>query len=263
MSGPGPGGMMGGVTVSPIMILLAPSVQKEVKLNEEQKTKVYSYAKTATQKQREMMQAVAFGGGNANPQMMMQAGMQIRHELDQGLAKILEPKQKERLDQIVLQAEGPLAVARPEIADKVGLNDEQQEYVQRIMMEMRRNLFMSVRQGAANGQFNPGQMKSLTAQLRAGAVQEVGKILDRKQKNTFNKMLGEPFDMKRLDSETASVDPNLDANAPAADPSKPAADTPQAKDASAADKEETTKESTPTPRKKGRTKSKTGSGANP
>ena len=61
-------GMGGGQGNSPIMILLAPSVQKELKLNDEQKSKVYTFAKTATQKNREMMQTMAFSGGNANPQ---------------------------------------------------------------------------------------------------------------------------------------------------------------------------------------------------
>jgi len=45
--------------------------------------------------------------------------MQIREQTDREIAQILEAKQKERFDQIVLQNEGPLAVARPEIAAKL------------------------------------------------------------------------------------------------------------------------------------------------
>src|SRR5262249_55119766 len=111
-------------------------------------------------------------------------------------------------------------------------------------------LIMTIRQGAATGQFNPSQIRTLTAQLRQQAGQEIGKVIDRKQKNTFNKMLGEPFDIDKLDSETASVDAALAAPA---DPSKPG-ETPRAKDApqtkeAPADKEETTKQPA---RKKGR-----------
>jgi hypothetical protein len=196
------------------------------------------------------MQTMAFAGG-ANPQMMMETGMRIRQETDQGIAKLLDPKQKERLDQIALRAEGPLAVARPEIAAKLGLNETQQEYIQGIVMQMRRELMMTIRQGAASGQFNPGQIRTLTAQLRQQAGQEIGKVIDRKQKTTFNKLLGEPFDIDKLDSETASADATLAAPA---DPSKPgetpqAKDAPQTKEAPAADKEETTKQPA---RKKGR-----------
>ena len=94
-------------------------------------------------------------GGNANPQAMMEAGKQLRQESDAGLAQILDAKQKERFDQIVLQNEGPLAVARPEIAAKLRLNESQKEYVQGVMMHMRNEFFMSVRQGADDGLVQP------------------------------------------------------------------------------------------------------------
>jgi hypothetical protein len=267
---PGAGGMPGGAPrgmfamggqSSPVMILLAPSVQKELKLTEEQKNKAYALAKTSGQKGRDLAQAMSFGGGNANPQAMMQATWKLRQENDQAIAGILNAKQKERLDQIVLQAEGPLAVARPEIAAKLRLNDNQNEYVQGIMMQMRRELFMAMRQGAAAGQFDPTQARAMATKLREGAVQEISKVIDRKQKAAFNKMLGEPFDVSKIESEAASADPT--ATSPA-DPAKPAG-TPEAKDAPAGvdgqEKETTTtKESDrPAPRKKGRPRP----GANP
>jgi hypothetical protein len=253
--GPGMGMGMGpgGGQSSPLMILLAPSVQKELKLSDEQKTKVYSFAKTANQKNREMMQTMAMGGGNANPQMMMEGWMKLRQETDQSIAGILDAKQKERLDQIALRAEGPLAVARPEIAQKVGLNDNQKQYVQEIMMQMRQELMMQIQQARAAGQFDPSQVRPLAAQLRTGAEQELGKVLDKKQKAAFNKMLGTPFDLKKLDAETAATDAAL--------PPAGAGDAPQTGDAPAAGK---AKDETPQPadtekpatsRKKARSKS--------
>ena len=130
----------------------------------------------------------------------------MRQETDAGIAQILDAKQKERFDQIVLQNEGPLAVARPEIAAKLRLNESQKEYVQGVMMQMRNELFMSMRQGVATGQFNPSQMRELTAQLRKEAVKEIGKVIDRKQQKTFNSMLGAPFDLAKLESEAASAE---------------------------------------------------------
>jgi hypothetical protein len=236
------------------MILLAPSVQKELKLTEEQKTKVYSFAKTASQRSRELMQAMAFGGGGANPQAVMEAGMQIRQETDREIGQILEAKQKERFDQIVLQNEGPLAVARPEIAAKLKLNENQQEYVRGVMIEMRRELMMTMRQGAATGQFSPSQMREVSAQLRKEAVKEISTIIDRKQQKTFNSMLGAPFDLSKLESETASAEA---AVAGTVDSSKPG-DAPQAKDAPASATEsgkDSGKDSTPPARKKGRPRS--------
>jgi hypothetical protein len=262
---PGPGGAapgmgmgMGGGQGGAIMVLLAPSVQKELKLSEKQKADVYNFAKTAGQKSRETMQAMAFSGNNGNPQAMMEALMQLRLETDQGLAKILEPKQKERLDQIVLQSEGPLSVARPEIAAKLRMNDEQQEYVQGVMMQMRRQLNVARFQGAANGQpISPAQVRSMTTQLRKEAVKEISKVIDRKQKAAFEKMLGEPFDITKLESETAAVDPT-GAPAQTGDAAAPGTTTATA---DTEKEKEIAKEAPSASRKKGRTKSK--SGANP
>jgi hypothetical protein len=237
------------------MILLAPSVQKELKLKDDQKTKVYSFAKTATQKNRELMQTMMFSG-NANPQAMMEASRQIRQETDQGISQILDPKQKERFDQIVLQNEGPLAVARPEIAAKVKLNETQQEYVQGVLFEMRRQLMMTLRENARAGQYNPTQARELSAELRKEAVKEISKVIDAKQKKTFNSMLGLPFDLSKLETEAAKAEASVGG---AGDSATPPGDAAQTKDAPAAGTE--TKDAASPARKKGRTR--TGSGTSP
>jgi len=247
------GGMMGmGGQNSPVMILLAPSIQKELKLSEEQKSKVYSLAKTSGQKGRDLAQSMSFGGGYANPQALMEAGRKLRQETDQSIAGILDDTQKERLDQITLQVEGPLAVARPEIAAKLRLNDNQNEYVQNVLMQMRRDLIMTMRQGAAAGQFDPSQARALATKLRKQAVQEISKVIDRKQKAAFNKMQGEPFDVSKIETESASSDPGPLPPTVSEQP----ADTPKAKDAPATNpdpEQETTKEPVrPAARKKGR-----------
>jgi hypothetical protein len=259
--GPPPGGMMGmGLGAgqsSPLMILLAPSVQKELKLSEEQKSKVYSFAKKATQRNRELMQTIAFGGGG-NPQAMMEASLQIRQEIDQGIAQILDLKQKERFEQIVLQSEGPLAVARPEIAAKLKMSETQQNYVRGVMIEMRRELMMTIRQGAAIGQFNASQVREFAAQLRKEAVKQISQVIDRKQQKTFNSMLGAPFDLSKLEAETASAEASVGGGG---DPSKPG-DGAQSKDAPAAGTQNGTdasKDASPATRKKGR--ARTGSGS--
>ena len=87
MRGPAPGGMMGMGPAEgqggPLMVLLAPSVQKELKLKEDQKAKIYAFTQKASQKNRDLRQTRMFGG-NANPQAMMEAGRQLRQETDAG-----------------------------------------------------------------------------------------------------------------------------------------------------------------------------------
>jgi hypothetical protein len=236
------------------MILLAPSVQKELKLNEEQKTKVYNFARTASQKHREMMQTLMFSG-NANPQIMMETYRQIRQEIDQGTAQILDPKQKERFDQIVLQHEGWLAVARPEIAAKLRLNEAQQEYAQSVMVEMRRQLMMSIRQSMATGQYNAAQVRELAAGLRKDAAAEISKAIDAKQKKTIKGMIGAPFDLTKLEAETATAEASVGGTA---DPTTRPGDPAQAKDAPAPGTE-TAKDAPSAARKKGGARPEPGS----
>ena len=267
--GMGMGMGLGGGQGGPLMILLAPSVQKELKLTADQKAKVYTFVQKANQKNRDMFQARMFGG-NGNPQAMMEAAKQFRQETDAGVAQILEPKQKERFDQIVLQNEGPLAVARPEIASKLRLNESQKEYVQGVMTNMRTELFMAVRQAQATGQFNPNQVREYTTQLRKEAVKEISKVIDRKQQKTFNSMLGTPFDLAKLEAEAATAEaavaPPAEAAKPA-DPTKPAdatkpAETRQSKDAPPAGIEPekaTAKEPAPSTSEKGSSGSPPGS----
>jgi hypothetical protein len=247
---PGMGGGQGG----PLMILLAPSVQKELKLTDDQKSKVNTFVRAESQKYREAMRtmAMSMGGGNANPQMMMETFQKRRQETDQGIAKILDPKQKERLDQIGLRVEGPMAVARPEIAEKLGLKETQKQYIQELVFQMGREMAMTIRQGMATGQLDPSQVPAMTAQFRANAEKEIGQALDAKQKASFNKLLGAPFDVKSLDAETAKAETDLE--------SSPTSETPEAKDAAKAESEKEAGKPAASPaRKKGRT---TKSGAN-
>jgi hypothetical protein len=194
---------------TPITVLMAPGVQKELKLTDAQKTKVFGLSVSASQKQRDHFQS-AFLSGGLDPQAMMAARDNMRRDNEQAVAKILDETQKERFNQIVLRAEGPLAVARPEIASKLKLNGNQREYVQSIMMQMQRNqfmLFMRLRQSAAAGQAGPGQfaqLRGMMADLRGDAVSQLGKVIDAKQKAAFNKMLGEPFDLTKLDTAAAT-----------------------------------------------------------
>jgi hypothetical protein len=246
------------VPQTPITVLMAPAVQKELKLTDAQKTKVYDLALTSGQKQRDLFQAVLFSGGTS-PQALLMARDQLRGENEQAIDRILEPKQQERLEQIVLQLEGPLAVSRPKVADRLRLNDRQREVVQATMMQLQvgqRQLNMAARRQAVQlNQLDPsqfGQVREAMSRLRDEAVKQISKVIDAKQKAQFNKMLGEPFDLARLDADAKDT-PADEKAAKAKDEVKPS--TPPASDSE-------------TPKSKGNTRparrkarSKTGSGS--
>jgi hypothetical protein len=218
-------GTMGPQT--PISILMAPAVQAELKLSESQKTKAYDLALAAGQKYREVFQGLLFDG-ETDPRELFAARNSLRQENDLGVRTILDAKQTARLNQIVLQAEGPLAVSRPEVASKLRLSPTQNDQVQGVMIQLQqrqRLLYAAARREARTfAQLDPERFRRVREQMaktRDAAVARIGKVIDRRQKAAFNKMLGEPFDMAKLDPDT-----------------KPAA-TGAAKDESAKSKEET------------------------
>jgi hypothetical protein len=137
---------------------------------------------------------------------------------------------------------------------------------------MQRNQFMMfarLRQGAAMGQgpVGPGQvaqLREMMAKVRDEAVQQVAKVIDAKQKAAFNKMLGEPFDLAKLDPEAspesgtaaATPSPTATATATAKPAQDPATDEAGAKEAPTLEKG--AKNSGRTPRKKTRPRAKSG-----
>jgi hypothetical protein len=202
-------GMMGpgGDNANPLTIALAPAVQSELKLTEAQKTKVYAVAKQVGQRTRETFRGLLLGG-NANPQALLMARANMRREIDQSLARVLDKKQRERLNQIVMRAEGPMAVARPEVADKLNLTPDQVTEVQAVMVQWQqsqRAMLMQARAGGALGADVDNdayaQMRLASSRLRRDAGQQIGQILDRKQKFLFDKMLGAPFDLGKLNGD--------------------------------------------------------------
>jgi hypothetical protein len=230
----GPGGGMGGMPAaaggnSLIMILMAPAVQQELKLSDDQKNKIFELAREAARKSREFYQSMIQSGGG-NPQALLMAGSRLRQENEKAAAQILSADQQKRAEQIHRRVEGPLAVSRPEIAQELGLKREQIQMVQVTMMQMMQAQRQLLQQGGG-ANFNPdaaagpGQGRSGNMRIRDAAVQQISKILDAKQKFAFNKSLGEPFDISKIDPQLASSttsSSSSDDAAPAPAPAKTA-----------------------------------------
>lgn len=127
----GPGGPGG-----PSLINAAP-VQKELNLSESQKSQLKKLDASMAQKRRAAMPRRGQQGA-FDPEKMRSAMDKLRHEQVEGIAKILEKKQKDRLAEIELQREGFFALAKPEIAKKLKLTPDQSAKVTSVIEEMRK-----------------------------------------------------------------------------------------------------------------------------
>jgi hypothetical protein len=127
------GGMMGG-GASITGLLTMPAVQTELKVTDDQKSKIQDLSSTMRDKMGEVFNA---GGGPPDFQNMSQEERQkamgemrkkiqgVNKELDAQAVKILTADQLDRAKQLQLQREGATALTRDEVAKKVGLKDDQ------------------------------------------------------------------------------------------------------------------------------------------
>lgn len=232
---------LAGESANALLIALAPAVQTELKLNDAQKSKIQRLAKSAAQQS----QGLAVG---AEPNV---AG-DPRAETDRALARILDRRQVARLRQIVLQAEGPGAITRPEVADKLNFDPEQVATIQTLMTQWQQSqnqvLEMTRANGALAAEPNPDEYAKLrlaSSRLRKRAAEQINQILDRRQKATLDRILGPAFDLGKLNGQpgdSAKPGATADSNTKDQPATKAKTDeTPNAKSDTAKSKSDTPK----------------------
>jgi hypothetical protein len=152
----------------------------------------------------------------------MEAMASLRQLEDSALVKILNTKQRQRLSQIALQREGNFALTREDMQAKLNMGPDQVEQVAEIMGQMRniqqearksqRDMFASFRRpdgsfdreamkaqmDSAQGKAQMEQARKQQEQTREQASQALAKVLRKKQKASFEKMQGPPFDLSKL-----------------------------------------------------------------
>src|SRR3954468_10235484 len=100
-------GFFGFMRGNPLMLLNQESVQKELKLTDEQKTKVDELRQKPGEKMREIFQ----GDEGERPKKMQELNQENR----KALTGILNPEQGKRLLEIVYQQRGAMAFVDPEV----------------------------------------------------------------------------------------------------------------------------------------------------
>jgi len=206
-------------------LLPLPPIQQELNLTEKQKAAVQKVVqgmgqqnRALGQQRRELMMAARMSG----MMMMPDTGeMQVQEAAFQqqngaALAAILtKPEQRRRLNQIATQILGPLAVAKPDVAEKLNLAPGQVDDIAAIMMERQAGLeqlrgerrmagFLGRDPNADPASRDLNASKTLTLDQKAKKLQvdiskKIGRILNKKQKADYVKLLGEPFDLDLLD----------------------------------------------------------------
>jgi Spy/CpxP family protein refolding chaperone len=173
----GQGGGRGGPGNNPLMLLQAEPVQKELSLTDDQKSSISKLADEQRDLSREDRQQKA-------------------EETRKQLAEILKPEQRERLEQIGLQLAGGRALTRPDIAEKLGLSEEQKTKLNELF-PARRGGGGGAPGGEAGGPPGGGQgggagnFRAMREETNSKAME----ILTSEQRSQFEKMQGKKVDI--------------------------------------------------------------------
>ncbi len=154
------------------------AVQKELKLTDEQKEKLAKKVE-------------ALRGNPPNVQDPLQRFREMNKKRAEIVKEVLDKKQQKRLEEIQLQRTGAAAMADPDIAKKLKLDDDQKEKMKKILMEDR----------AGAKPFD----RTATQEERQKFITEMRKrvekrntallaVLTPEQKEAFEKMQGEKFE---------------------------------------------------------------------
>jgi len=172
-----------------VELLLNPSVQKELKLSEEQSGK----AKEAVTKIREK-----FGDDLKRfRELSNEERETVRKKMadanTKAVEEILKPDQLKRYKQIQLQQRGVNAFAEAEVQAALKLSDEQKEKLKTLQEDLRRDM-AELRKEGAGGNFQ--EIGKKIAARNKEAMTKTMETLNDDQKKAWKELTGEPFELK-------------------------------------------------------------------
>lgn len=110
-------------------------------------------------------------------------------EMDGKLQEILSDGQFKRLKELQLQRMGAEALSRKELADKLGLSDEERERVRGIIEEARENM----PRPEPGDQMDREKMRKAHQEMVAKLNEKVFKVLTAKERSKWDELTGKPF----------------------------------------------------------------------
>ena len=164
------------------------SVQKELKVTDEQAEKLNTFAREMMEKQREEFQA----NRDLSQEERRERGLRTRAtELVKGMGGILKPEQVKRFEEIQLQQSGVGAFSSPRVQEGLKLTDDQKTKLREINEESSQAMRDAFQDSQSDRE---GAMKKF-AELRKQATEKAVGVLTDEQKKTWKEMTGEPFEV--------------------------------------------------------------------
>jgi hypothetical protein len=180
----------GGFGAGGTTFLMAPNVQKDLKLTDAQVAKVQDALTAIREKHQSDYAALKDASQEERQERGAKLTAAINDEVKQALS--LSPEQSKRFDQISLQARGLAAFATPAIAEKLKLTDDQKSKIREIA-ESARGTFGAFNKDATAEEKAAARTKRAVAQREN--MSKVQALLTDDQKKTWTELTGEPIEI--------------------------------------------------------------------
>ncbi len=172
------------------MLLGNKGVQSELKLTDEQKTKVQEFTTKTREKMREAFQSAA-----GDREKMQEAFKEIASETEKFVKDTLKPEQQKRLKQIQRQQVGIRAFQEEDVAKALKLTDEQKSDITKLSEDIgaqMREMFQSAQGDPEKMRENRKKIETLNKE----AMDKVQKMLTADQKKEWKELTGEPYTVR-------------------------------------------------------------------
>jgi Spy/CpxP family protein refolding chaperone len=168
----------------PGFMLQNESVQKELKLTDEQKTKLREALEKVRDNHRDDLAKLRDLSNEERQKLLRTVG----EESQKAIAGVLDEKQMKRFKQIGWQANGANALNDPEVQKTLKLSDEQKKKLQEIVADSNRKIREAFQGGAGS--------REKFQEIRKETQEKANGVLTDEQKKSWKEMQGAPFEIQ-------------------------------------------------------------------
>ena len=182
------GGMMGGPGGgNPTMMLMRDDVKNDLKLTDDQKSKLQEVQDNTRQQMMDLFQG---GGGPGGDREAMRKAMEpIMKKATDEINKILTADQQKRLKEIWIQVTGNMVVMNADIQKELGITAEQKTKVD-VLNKRQQAANQSIMQKVRDGEIQREDLQDIFKKNQKVMGEEIDKILTQEQKDKIKALGG-------------------------------------------------------------------------
>lgn len=194
--GRGQGGgrmMMGGGGQSQLQLLSRNDVKKDLKLNDEQSSKIQALQDEQRAQMQQMMEEMRNGGQRPDQETMRKMFEESTKKQNEAIAKILTPAQIARLKQIRVQLSGSRIIMDAEIQKELGVTAEQKAKIDGLQAKQR-DANAAIMEKVQNQELSREEATAAREKNNKILEDEIAKVLTDAQKAKLKEMAGPKFE---------------------------------------------------------------------